>query len=319
MNKGLFHTSLVYLLFASGFISVSVNAQTNAQTMVFSHNSHTPYAGSITTPKRIVPQKTMGGAYSSNRLKSSSRKKFTQRNISKVRLKSKFPRKLGISNYEVLWRIKDLKRKNVRRHRGKVTTLQLAPGRYQVTLQIGKYKQKKTITVRKSRNSIQTFSMPIKAGLLKVTTGSSKGALGNTKIYVRNSRGRVVASSRGRSIKQLLRSGKYTVEVRYGNKSRGRNVVHIRNGAVKVTKVKLPVSGKIRLRAYEKGKQPLMKSSSWVIYNSAGKVVYRTKKHTIRKSLFPGSYTAKLTVAGKTKTKKFKVSSGQNKTITLYL
>ncbi len=143
--------------------------------------------------------------------------------------------------------------------------------------------------------------------------------MGNARIKVRNSAGKVVASSKGRPIKRLLRSGKYTIEVAYGNKKKGRNVVHVRNGAVKVANVRLPASGKVRLRAFEKGKRPLMKSSKWVIYDSAGNKVYSTKRHTLRKSLSPGNYTAKLTVSGKTKSKKFKVSSGQNKTVTLNL
>jgi len=305
MKKGIFHTSVAIVLVTSSLIAVNVAAKTPRllanNPLVYSMNDV------------LVPQKTRG-AYSSNRLKGSSRKKFTQRNISKVRLRSTFPRKLGISNYDVVWKVKDLKRKTVRRHRGKVATLHLPPGKYQVTMKIGRYQERKIIRIRKNRNTVQSFSIKVKAGLLKVTSGATKGALGNTKITVKNSRGKIVASSRGGTIKQLLKSGKYTIQ------TKGRNlVVHVRKGAVKRAHLKLPASGKIRLRAFVKGNQPLMKSSSWVIYNSAGKPVFRTKKHTIRKSLFPGSYTAKLTVSGKTKTRKFKVSSGQNKTISLYL
>ena len=310
MKKGIFHTTATILFVTSSLITISATALTPKlvkSSLVFEAS------------QVVVPQK-MRGAYSSNRLKGSSRKKFTQRNISKVRLRSKFPRKLGIANYDVLWKVKDLKKRSTRLHRGKVATLHLSPGKYQVTMRIGNYQEKKIIRIRKNRNTVQSFSMKVKAGLLKVASGTSKGAMGNAKIYVRDSRGKVVASSKGRAIKQLLKSGRYTIQVAFSNKSKGRNmVVHVRNGAVKEANLKLPASGKIRLRAFEKGKQPLMKSSSWVIYDASGKAVYKTRKHTIRKNLFPGSYTAKLTVAGKTKTKRFKVSSGQNKTVSLYL
>ncbi|MEE9337598.1 MAG: hypothetical protein V3U87_05920, partial [Methylococcaceae bacterium] len=277
MNNGLFYRFFAFFVIAlSSLVSMSATAQTIAKIETKTNSLLTNQQVS----KSNVPLRVRGGAYSSNRLKSSSRKKFTQRNISKVRLRSKSPRQLGITNYDVLWKIKDLKRRNVQTHRGKVTNVQLPPGKYRVTMQIGKYKQSKIIRVRKSRNTVQSFSMPIKAGLLKV--GSGKGAMGNARIKVRNSAGKVVASSKGRPIKQLLRSGKYTVEVAYGNKKKGRNVVHVRNGAVKVANVRLPASGKVRLRAFEKGKRPLMKSSKWVIYNSAGKKVYSTKRHTLR-------------------------------------
>ena len=319
MKKGILQTVLAYPLVSVFLISVSATAHAGTTKIEGIKAIKNSTLVLRVEKSAITPRKTMGGAYSSNRLKGSSRKKFTQRNISKVRLKSSFPRKLGIANYDVLWKVKDLKKRSVRQHRGKIANIKLSPGRYQITMQIGKFKQKKIISVRKSRNTVQSFSIPVKAGLLKVAANSRSNGPGGAKIYVKDSRGKIVASSKGTPITQLLRSGKYTIEVAYNNKSRGRNVIHIRNGLVKKANVKLPSSGKVRLRAYVNGKQPLMSSSSWIIYDKKGKTVYRTKKHTVRKSFPPGSYTAKLTAAGKTKSKKFKVSSGQNKTVVLHL
>lgn len=310
MKKGLFHTLLISLLATLGLLTSLTVA---AKTSLTSHAPALDNSGSL-----ISPQKTVGGPYSSNRLKGSSRRKFTPRNRNKIRIKSQFPRKLGIANYDVVWKVKKLSGGSTHHARGKIASLSLSPGKYRITMRIGKYTEKKTINIRRSRNNVQTFSMPINAGLLKVNTGSAKHGNAAT-IKVTNSRGKVVASSKGKPIKRLLKSGKYVVTYHYGNKKKGRNVVHVTNGAIKETRIKVPASGKVRISALKKGNQPLMKSSSWVITDSRGKVVKRTKRHTLRLTLFSGTYTAHLTVAGKKKSKTFKVKAGRSSTVKIHL
>ncbi len=308
MKKGLFHNFFLSCLTTIGLlISLSAPAQSTAFSRpLSSHNS---------------PEKTVAGPYSSNRLKGSSRRKFTPRNRNKIRLESKIPRNLGVANYSVVWNVKSLKGRNKRhKARGKLASMSLSPGKYRLTMQIGNYKEQKVIHVRRSRNKVQSFNMPIRAGLLKVTT-SSKASLGNAVIKVTDHRGKVVATSKGKPLKRLLKSGTYTVTYRYGNERSGRNEkVRITSGSVKVTKIKMPVSSKVRISAYVKGNQPLMKkSTSWVITDSRGNVVKRTKKNNIRMSLYPGTYTAHLTVAGKKTSKKFRVKSGQKSNVSLRL
>jgi len=314
MKKGLFHNLVISLLTTSGLL-FSLYAPAQSSALSNSLLNQSPLNQSF-------PEKTGAGSYSSNRLKGSSRRKFTPRNRNKVRLSSKIPRNLGVANYAVVWSVQSVKGRNKRQHkaRGKAISMSLSPGKYLLTMQIGSYKEQKYIHVRRSRNAIQSFDMPIKAGLLKVTTGSSKASLGNAVIKVTNARGQVVASSEGKPLKRLLKSGTYTVTYRYGNKQRGRNKVHIRNGSVSETRIKMPVSGKVRISAYEKGNQPLMKPTSWVITDASGKVVKRTKRHNIRMSLYPGTYTAYLSVAGKKKkSQTFRVTSGQNRDVKLRL
>lgn len=313
MKKGLFHNLLLshlpLLLTMTGLlISLSAPAQSTA------------FSNPLLNHNQSSPEKIVAGSYSSNRLKGSSRRKFTPRNRNKIRLESKIPRNLGVANYSVRWSVKSLKGRNKKhKARGKIASMSLSPGKYRLTMQIGNYKEQKVIHVSRSRNKVQSFNMPIKAGLLKVTTGSSKASLGNAVIKVTDHRGKVVATSKGKPLKRLLKSGTYTVTYHYGSKQKGRNKVRITNGSVNVTKIKMPVSGKVRISAYEKGNQPLMKSTSWVITDSSGKVVKRTKRHNIRMSLYPGTYTAHLTVAGKKKSKKFRIKSGQKSNVKIRL
>lgn len=311
MKKGLFHNLLISVFATSGLLmSLSVSAQSIALS-----SSH--YRSHL---NQSSPEKTIAGSYSSNRLKGSSRRKFTPRNRNKIRLQSKIPRNLGVANSAVVWSVQSIKgRSKKHKARGKVASMSLSPGKYRLTMQVDNYKEQKIIHVRRSRNGVQSFDMPIKAGLLKVVTGSSKALLGKAAIKVTNHRGKTVASSAGKTLKRLLKSGTYTVTYYYDNKRRGRNKVRITKGSVKETRFKMPVSGKVRISAYEKGNQPLMKPSSWVITDASGKVVKTTKRHNIRMSLYPGTYTAHLTVSGKKKSKKFSVRSGQNSNVKLRL
>ncbi len=317
MKKGLFHTLVAFILSASWLLPLTAHAQTAPTTMA-QEATRLLYN---TRNLKSSPHKTLGGYYSSNRLKGNTRLKFTPRNSNKVRLISRFPRKLGIANYDVKWTIKSLSGRKTEYTRGKVSTSTLPPGKYRVSLRIGKYTQHKIIRVRKNRNNIQSFSIPVKAGLLKVYTGTqSKTNNKSTRIYVKNRSGKVILSSKGRSIKSLLPPGKYTVEVAYGSKHHNRNVVTVRNGAIKETTVKMPRLSKVWLRAFEKGKQPLMtKHSSWIVYDASGRVVSKARTRTHRLSLLPGSYTAQLSVSGKKLEKKFSVASGRNRTISIHL
>lgn len=71
----------------------------------------------------------------------------------------------------------------------------------------------------------------------------------------------------------------------------------------------LPVTGgTVRITAYGKNKGPYMKSLSWVIKDSKGKTVKRTRRHVLRMTLEPGVYTAHLQISGKKLVKKFTVS-----------
>lgn len=315
MRKGFFHTLSVSLIVAFSLLApVSAPAQSTIVSNLNLDNS-----GIINSFGN--KQKILGVPYSSNRLKGSSRRKFTPRNKSTVRLHSKFPRALGIINHEIAWTIKSLDSRKSQSARGKSVMLKLSPGKYSVIMTINKYVQKKTVTVHKSRNNVQSITIPIKAGVLKVNTGSSKASsLKNASVKVINSRGNVVATSKGKSIKRLLKSGRYTIDYQYGSAKKGRNMINITDGKVKEANIKMPASGKVRISATEKNNQPLMKSTSWIITDSSGKTVEKTKRHNLRLSLFPGTYTAHLSVAGKKrKSKKFKVRSGKSSEVTLRL
>lgn len=300
-------------------------SNTSSQTRDYSAPYATPGANASGASLFSTPKKTMGGSYSSNRLKGKSRKKFTPRYTNRVRLRASFPAKLRTANYNINWRVTNLHGRNAIRGKGKITgigksaIMHLSPGRYRVTLRIGSYTKSDVINVRKSRNTLQSFSIPVDAGLLKVTANNTSKTLRSAKVIVKDSNGRIVAHSNGRSIKRLLPAGKYTVQTSYQNKVKDKKTVHVRKGAIKTASVSFPRSSKVRLRAFEKNNQPLMKSSSWVVYDSSGKVISKTRTHTHRLALLPGTYTAQLTVNGKKVKKRFKVASGKNRTISLYM
>jgi len=317
MKKGIFHTFYAFALSATFILPATAQMPGNS-------TQSNPLQPLLLDSSNFlsIPKKTLGGSYSSNRLKGHSRRKFTPRNANRVRLKSEFPRQLKIANYDVVWFIESLKSRNakLKKAHGKVSTIHLAPGKYRVTLKIGRYKQHSVIRVHKNRNSIQSISIPVNAGLLRVRTSSPGGTLKNLAIKVKDKSGTVVASSlNGRPLKRLLKAGKYTVETVYNNKPRNKTTVHITRGAIKETTARMPQAAKVRLRAFEKGNQPLMQRSSWVVYNASGKAISKTKTRTHRIVLLPGTYTAQLTVHGKKIKKKFKVASGRNKTVSIYL
>lgn len=297
MNNGLFHELARCVVFTSGFVlSISSFAQTSTPQL---HKSF-----DVTKQS----QKVFGGSYSINRLKGSSRKKFVNRNLNKVRLNSKVPRNMAISNYDVSWKVKSAKGRNVVNARGKQANISLAPGKYYVALKIGTYTEKKTIQVRKSRNNIQSFSLPVRAGIIKASANNPNKSL---KMYVKDTKGNIIASSQnGKGIKQVLKSGTYVVETVY-NKKRNRNVVVVKPGSVNNTTIDMPKARQVKLRALKHNSEPLLKKSSWVITDQQGNVVKKSKRHTVRVNLYPGRYTAKVKVNGAVFTKSFNVLSSR--------
>lgn len=273
------------------------------------------------TQSALVGKQLINSAqYSSNRVKRNTKKKMSAlKDTTRVRFQVKLKRGLGIANSDIKWTVRPVNRKGTKHKRGRETTLRLKPGRYRVTLKIGEFNKNQTITVKRSRNTVQTIPFSAKIGIVKASFNSVNVSSPDVKWSITNSKGKVISRSSGKYLNKVVGSGTYRVTARYKGKQKGRNVI-VKNGQVGKTSINIP-TGSIRFRAY-KGKgnrQPLMQKASWSVFDAKGKRVSSSKRNSFRLTLFPGSYSVVIKTGAVKKKKTFNIRSGRNSEVVMHL
>lgn len=257
--------------------------------------------------------------YSSNRVKRNSKKMSVLKNRTRVRFKVKFKRGLGIANSDVRWSVRPVSGKGTQLKRGREATMRLKPGKYVVSLRIGDFRKSQRVTVKRSRNSVQTIPISAKIGIVKASSNFANVSNSDVKWTVTNTKGKVISRGSGKHLKKIVGAGSYKVHATYKGKRKGRNVT-VGNGRVGKTSIQMP-TGSVKLRAF-KGqgrKQPLMQKATWTIYDARGKRVSRSTKNNFRTTLFPGKYSVTIKTRGKQKKRSFTVRSGRTSDVVINL
>ncbi|CAA6822324.1 MAG: Unknown protein [uncultured Thiotrichaceae bacterium] len=264
-------------------------------------------------------QRVDSAPYSSNRVKRNSKKMSVLKDRTRVRFKVKFKRGLGIANSDVKWSVRPVSGKGTQLKRGREATMRLKPGKYVVSLRIGDFKKTQNVTVKRSRNSVQTIPVSAKIGIVKASSNFANVASSDVKWTITNSKGTVVSRTSGKDLKRIVQAGSYKVAATYKGNKKGRNVT-VANGRVGKTTIHMP-TGSVKFRAFKGNgtKQPLMEKAAWTIYDARGKSVSASSKNNFRVTLFPGKYSVVVKTRGKKQKKTFNIQSGRNSDVVLHL
>lgn len=274
---------------------------------------------SLGNSQSIERQLVNSAPYSSNRVKRNSKKMSVLKDRTRVRLKVKFNRGLGIANSDVKWTVRPVDGKGTQLKRGREATIRLKPGKYVVSLKIGDYSKTQTVTVKRSRNSVQTIPVTAKLGIVKASSNFKNVSSSDVKWTVKTSNGKIISKGAGSNLKKIVPAGNYNVVANYNGNAKGRNVT-VSNGGIGKTTIEMP-TGTVKFQAFKgKGKkEPLMEKATWMVYDSNGKVVASSKKNNFRVTLFQGSYSVVVKVLNNKTKRSFNVRAGRNADVFIHM